>query len=457
MRSLRGRLTLGVAAVLAALLLVSGASVSRYVARSERERVDSQLRRTAELSQANAVDAVQQELPLADRRLDDVLRASGTSLRLTLGSVDLSPIGAPPSTPPAKRDGLRTLEADGKRYRVYTSALTGLGGLARLEVATRLERVERRQRELDRTLLLLGALALLVAAAATYVSASLVLRPLRRLRRLTASIAGDEDLDRRIPSDEGPGELRALAASFDAMLNRLSRSSADRERALEATRRFAADAGHELRTPLTSVQANLSALRRHPELPEARRAELLDDALAEQRRLVALLDGLQALARGDAAPLEHTRVDLAELLDQTLEAAEARHPRTRWQTAVPEDPVEVAGWAPGLRLVLDNLVENAARHGRDGGTVRITLAQDPTGAVLTVEDDGPGVPVEERARVFEPFARVDGTTAPGSGLGLALVAQQAGHHGARVALDDSDALGGARLRVQFPLAGGPED
>ena len=345
------------------------------------------------------------------------------------------------------------MEDDGKRYRVYTTALKGLGGLARLEVATRLERVERRQRELDRTLLLLGALALLVAAAATFVFASLVLRPLRRLRTLTAGIAGDEDLDRRIPSNEGPGELRALAASFDAMLARLSRSSADRERALEATRRFAADAGHELRTPLTSVQANLSALRRHPELTEARRSELLDDALAEQRRLVALLDGLQALARGDAAPLEHTRVDLAELLDQTLEAAEARHPRTRWQATVPEDPVEVEGWAPGLRLVVDNLVENAARHGREGGTVLVTLTQNGTGAALTVEDDGPGVPEHERARVFEPFARVDGTTASGSGLGLALVAQQAGHHGARVELDDSAALGGARFRVRFPAAG----
>ena len=86
------------------------------------------------------------------------------------------------------------------------------------------------------------------------------------------------------------------------MLARLGRSAADRERALTATRRFAADAGHELRTPLTTVQATLSALRRHPDLDAERRGVMLDDALAEQRRLVALLDGLQALARGDAGP-----------------------------------------------------------------------------------------------------------------------------------------------------------
>lgn len=451
MRSLRGRLTLGVAAVLAVVLLVSGVSVSRYVARSERETIDDRLRKTADLSQANALDAVQQELPLSDSRLNDVLRASGTSLRLTLGGATIAPIGSPPPGPTVRTDGVRTLDARGRRYRVYTTSLRdkSLGGLARLEVATRLEPFERRQRQLDRTLLLLGALALGLASAATFVFATLLLRPLRRLRRVTASIAGDEDLDRRVPADEGPAELRALAASFDAMLTRLARSSADRERALEATRRFTADAGHELRTPLTSVQANLSALRRHPELAPERRTALLQDALGEQQRLVALLDGLQALARGDAAPLRHTRVDLAELLDHTLEAARARHPGTQWQVQLPDDSVEVGGWEPGLRLVLDNLVENAARHGRAEGTVRVALDREGTGARLTVEDDGPGVPEGERERVFEPFARVEGTTARGSGLGLALVAQQAGHHGAAVQLDDSERLGGARFQVRF--------
>ena len=94
-----------------------------------------------------------------------------------------------------------------------------------------------------------------------------------------------------MPGDDGPAELRSLAASFNEMLARLGRSAADRERALAATRRFTADAGHELRTPLTSVQANLSAISRHPEMPEAQRAEMVADALAENRRIVELLDG----------------------------------------------------------------------------------------------------------------------------------------------------------------------
>ncbi len=458
MRSLRGRLTIAVALVVAAVLLVSGVTVSGYVERTSRENVDERLRRTADLSRATSLDAVQQELPLIDRSLDDVLRASGTSLRLTLGAGDLYRVGRVPPGAPAPRDGLRTVDADGRRFRVYTTGLAELGDLARLEVATRIERLETDQRALDRNLMGLGALALLVAAALAFAFASVLLRPLRRLRVLTASIEGDDDLDRRIPTDDGPTELRALASSFDAMLARLARSSADRERALAATRRFAADAGHELRTPLTSVQANLSSLRRHPEIDEERRAGLLDDALSEQRRLVALLDGLQALARGDAAPLEHGPVDLAEQLDHTLEAVRSRHPATRFDVVLPEEPVEVEGWPPGLRLVLDNLVENAARHGRAGGRVRVALGED---GLLTVEDDGPGVPPADRERVFEPFARVEGTQASGSGLGLALVAQQVGHHGARLQLDDSPGLGGARFRVDFsagvtPAPGGQE-
>jgi signal transduction histidine kinase len=102
---------------------------------------------------------------------------------------------------------------------------------------------------------------------------------------------------------------------------------------------------------------------------------------------------------------------------------------------------------------VENLVENAVRHGRAEGTVRVSLtgAQDGAGPLLVVEDDGPGVPAAERTRIFEPFARLGAAGRPGSGLGLALVAQQARHHGAAVAVGDSR-LGGARFSVAFPPA-----
>ena len=173
---------------------------------------------------------------------------------------------------------------------------------------------------------------------------------------------------------DGPAEVRGLAASFNAMLSRLSASAARRERALEATRRFAFDAGHELRTPLTTVQTTLSALHRHPDVPSDERAALLEDALEEQRRLVELLDGLQAHARGEGSSPEHEDVDLADLVTRAVADTRTRHPATTVKLDLPDTPVVLSGWEPGLRLLITNLVTNAARHGRPDGKVTVTLA-----------------------------------------------------------------------------------
>jgi signal transduction histidine kinase len=177
---------------------------------------------------------------------------------------------------------------------------------------------------------------------------------------------------------------------------------------------------------------------------------MAEEALQQQRRAVALLDGLQTLARGDAAPALEA-VDLADAVDAALAAARERHPGVRWTADVPDGAVTIDAWEPGLRALLDNLLENAARHGRADGTARVTVRRrDEPPAELVVEDDGPGVPESERARIFEPFVRLEKGGAAGSGLGLALVAQQARHHGATITVDDSPEMGGARFTVHFP-------
>ena len=213
MKSLRGRLTLGVVLVLAAVLTAAGVLVSRYVDSSERDAFDDRLERTAQLSEATALDAVQNGLPENDRRLDAALDATATSLRLVVGPTVLLDTGAPPPRRPRLRLGLQTFESGGERYRAYTTTLRDpdLEGIARLEVVSGLGALESRQADLDRRLLGLGALALLLAAAGTWFAADLVLRPVRRLRSLASSIADDEDLDRRVPDDAGPAELRSLA------------------------------------------------------------------------------------------------------------------------------------------------------------------------------------------------------------------------------------------------------
>jgi signal transduction histidine kinase len=431
--------------VLAIVLAGAGIVVSRYVDHSERASLDDHLKRTAELSRDTALSAVQRELPSADSRLDNVLSASGTSLRLLLAGRELPAFGTQlPAGEPAPHLGLHTFELHGQRYRSYAVKLEALGGLATLEVITQLGPTESKLSALNHRLLAFGIGALLIAGLGAWLAADLVLRPLRRLRAATSGIAGTEDLDRRLPGDDGPAELRSLAASFNEMLARLDRSAGDRERALAATRRFAADAGHELRTPLTSIQATLSALSRHPEMSEQQRAGMVADALAENRRLVDLLVGLQALARGDASPLERTEVELTDLVGVALASARSRYPGVRWNCELPDETVVVRGWEPGLRILVENLLQNAARHG--GGTVTVTLS--PDGPTLTVEDDGRGVPEADRERIFEPFVRSDGTAAPGSGLGLALVSQQLRAHGAGVEVGESS-LGGARFRVSF--------
>jgi two-component system sensor histidine kinase PrrB len=448
MRSLRGRLTLGVTIVLAVVLSGAGVMVSRYVNRSERAALDDRLKRTAALSRDTLLQVLSEGVT-KDKRLDNALIANRTSLRVILRNEPLPSFGPrPPSTRIARGDGLHTISVGGRRYRSYITRVpdSGLEGLARLEVTTPMRPVERKLAALDRRLAAFGLTALLLGGLGAWFAATLLLAPLRRLRAGTSRIAGTEDLDQRVPADDGPGELRSLAASFNDMLARLGRSAADRERALAATRRFTADAGHELRTPLTSVQATLSALSRHPDIPVGKRTELVLDALSEHRRLVDLLDGLQAMARGDASPGEVGDVDLCEVVAASLDQASSRHPAVAWDSALPEEPVWIRGWEPGLRLLVDNLLENAARHGRPAGAVRVIV--EPDGPVLLVEDDGPGIAEEDRGRVFEPFVRVGESKAPGSGLGLALVAQQARAHGARIEIGTS-ALGGARFEVRF--------
>ena len=448
MRSLRGRLTLGITLVLALALACAGVMVSRYADRSERAGLDDFLKRTAALSRDTSVTALQEGVPPSDPRLNNVLSASGTTLRLIVGPTVIRESGRrAPSDVIPRSDGLRTFTAHGRHYRAFTTSVPveGLDGLARFEVTSPLAPVERKRARLNRRLAAFGLAALLIGGFGTWFAATLLLAPLARLRAATSRIAGTEDLDQRLPGDDGPAEVRSLAASFNDMLARLGRSAADRERALAATRRFTADAGHELRTPLTSVQATLSALSRHPDIPVAQRTELVLDALSEHRRLVDLLDGLQAMARGDAAPGEVADIELGDVVAASLDQASSRHPAVTWTSSLPDDSVWLRGWEPGLRLLVDNLLENAARHGKPDGHVDVRVESGP---VLVVEDDGPGIAEADRERIFEPFERVDGSEVPGSGLGLALVRQQVRAHDASIEVGDSP-TGGARFEVRF--------
>jgi two-component system sensor histidine kinase PrrB len=270
---------------------------------------------------------------------------------------------------------------------------------------------------------------------------------MRRLDRLRAeadalSTPGHAQLARG-----GPREIDELTSSLNAMLERLRAANDARDAALEASRRFAADAGHELRTPLTTMGADLDTLARTGTLDPLQR-ELVADLEAEHERLRSLLDALQALARGDAAAtVKRQVVDVGELVDMAAHAARTRHPEVELRCTPGPSELDVTAWPEGLRLAVDNLLDNAARHG--ARSVSLSATPRAGGVEVIVDDDGPGIPPDERAHVFKRFVRGHFARGDGSGLGLALVDQQVRLHGGSIEIGDSP-MGGARIRLRIP-------
>ena len=283
------------------------------------------------------------------------------------------------------------------------------------------------------------------------------MRPLARLRSGAARIRGAEDLSTPLADDSGaPDEVRQLAGALNAMLARLGESSAQTERALEATRRFAADAGHELRTPLTALRAQLDTLARNPDLPLEQRNALVSDMTAEQDRMVHLLEGLQALARGEAAEnLPREPVELGDVLDAAVHGARKRHPGVQYELAGRVDEGTVDGWEGGLRLLVDNLLDNAALHGRENGSRRGRARARPTASSsCTSRTTAPASRPTSASTLLEPFARGANAGPHGTGLGLAIVAQQAALHGGELRLGDSS-RGGLGVEVRLPSTAAP--
>ena len=255
--------------------------------------------------------------------------------------------------------------------------------------------------------------------------------------------------DQRLPETRRPLEVAELTTTLNGMLDEL-------EASMQSTRRFTADAGHEIRTLLTSLGIDLETLRRNPDLPTEQREVMLTAVTEEHARVVNLLDGLQKLARGDAHALpDRTAVAIADLTEDCVQRARHRHPNVTFDlhTDSAADDATITGWADGLRTAVTNLLDNAAVHGRPNGRVNVTLDASPDTVTLTIDDDGPGIPPGQRDAMRDRFTR-GSTSAAGSGLGLALVDQQAVLHDGALELSDAP-LGGLRAALRLPLARPP--
>jgi signal transduction histidine kinase len=291
--------------------------------------------------------------------------------------------------------------------------------------------------------LLLGfPLLLLLVGLAMWVLVGRALRPVERIRRQVHGIGADQ-LAERVPVPATQDEIARLAVTMNEMLDRL-------QAAQETQHRFVADASHELRSPIATLTAALDVVVE--DVSGQAWLDLQQVMGAETGRMRRLVEDLLLLAKADdnGLRLQVSDVDLDDLVE-----SEVRRLRGSDGPTVQRDvrTVRVRGDADKLAQVIRNLVENATRAAKS--VVRFTLTQDDGTALLTVEDDGDGVPVGDRERVFERFVRLDASRdrgSGGSGLGLAIVREVLRSHGGSVRITDS-ALGGARFEVTLPTDG----
>jgi signal transduction histidine kinase len=223
--------------------------------------------------------------------------------------------------------------------------------------------------------------------------------------------------------------------------------------ALRRQREFAADASHELRTPLTVIRASVDHLRRHRNEPVGTVGEALDDIGAEVDHLTRLVEELLLLARSDsgAVTLERLPVDLGDVAADAAGSLAAPAAERGVRVEVDPEPAVVTGDAARLRQLVLILVDNAIGHSPRDGTVRIAVRRAGSDALLTVEDEGPGLRAEDLPRLFERFWRGAGAPPGGAGLGLAIAAWIVDGHAGRIEAANHQA-GGSRFTVRVPLA-----
>ena len=273
------------------------------------------------------------------------------------------------------------------------------------------------------------------------------LRPLDRVAATATRVAhlplseGKVDIVERVPLQDTDTrtEVGQVGAAFNEMLDHIDHALNQRQKSEERVRQFVADASHELRTPLASIRGYAELTRREQEPVPQGVTYAIGRVESEAIRMTALVDDLLLLARLDAGrPLDHETVDLTEMVVNAVSDAHAASPDHVWQLDLPDEPVEVQGDPARLHQIVVNLLGNARTHTAPGTVVRTSIVPDDGQVRLAVRDNGPGVPQELQANVFQRFARGDTSrnlAAGSTGLGLSIVAAVAQAHGGSVSLD----------------------
>jgi len=440
--SLRSRTT-AVATLLCAVVLGAGSVL--LVTTLDRHLTDS----SEELSTARARDLLDQmdagELPQVLRNVNDdgvaqVIAADGTVLAASPNIGGRGPIVAPDGPAGGERRTIRAPDDnETETYRVWVESGPTPAGQVTVVVGSSLEAVQEATSALRRTLVIGGPLVLIALAVVVWLALG---RALARLDRIRAEVdaIGQDQLDRRVADDGRRDEVGRLAATMNRMLSRVDES-------VQRQRRLVADVSHDLQGPLAAQRLSLELALASPRAvdPDVLRHEVLG-ATGEMERLV---DDLLVLAAADeGAPAPTAAVDLDAVV---LE--EAARVRTGGRVLVDTSGVSagpVHANPTELRRVVRNLLDNAVAHA--SSRVDLRLRATDARVVLDVADDGPGVPVEERERVFDRFHRGDPSRSRGSagtGLGLAIARTLADRADGTLVLVDEGP--GACFRLSLPL------
>ncbi|MFN7086230.1 MAG: sensor histidine kinase [Burkholderiales bacterium] len=354
----------------------------------------------------------------------------------------------PPPDPPAGRINYYDEHYQGKPVRIVALQLPVESGkdqgLVTVQVAeNRASRVEFARLILLR-MMLPQSLLILLAAALMWYAVGRGLAPLSALRKEIES-RSHRDLS-ALPEEQAPQEVRPLIHAMNGLLQRLSKT-------LAAQQRFVADAAHQLRTPVAGIKTQTElALRQLPSGTARAALHQLHTATEQTARLINQLLSLARAEPGTERVYAHEATDLVRL---------AREATTDWVPRSLERDIDlgfdstaesatIEGDAFLLREMLNNLLDNAVRYTPAGGRVTVQVVTDAGRIVLSVEDNGPGIPEAERERVFERFYRVLGTGVDGCGLGLAIVREIAQRHSAEASLECGASGNGTVVRIVFP-------
>ncbi len=440
------------------ILVLFGVIVGNLAAQRIRDDFNREMKGavTTLASQVQIVDTITNTLITREPDLGDFASPNDASVRIydsTGYELDASPNAAPmgPPVPGISERG---------SMRVVTVALRS-GQTGRIAGYVQYGRDEEHiDSTVGRLWLLIAAGVLgatLLASLAGVAIARRAMQPISSLTATARTITETGDPSSHMPQPRVDDEVGELARTLEQMLRSLDAARDEREAALKRQREFVADASHELRTPLTSILANLELLQASLEGAEQdEERAMVDSAVRSSTRMSRLVGDLLLLARADAGRIgARTRCDLAEIAraaaNEVAPTIGERELRIEGDGALPVDanPDE-------LHRVVVNLLDNAARHTPAGSTIVLRLRAQGGEAVVEVADDGPGVPEELRAQIFERFVRGEGpadtAVGGGSGLGLAIVAAVAHSHGGSAEVSHSE-LGGALFRVRLPLRG----